>query len=169
MANSAAAIAIPDVPGNLVRTGIGLYGQPPSQSVAEQLALEPVMTLIGHVKAVRRLKSGMGFPSPLYWKASYDGWGAEINLGYGDCYPRSFVNKAKVLFREKKRSLVGTMSKDTSYVFTGSDKPEIGEEVVFWGKQEDKKLYLYELSGLIEALPYELPTWLSGKLPRVFV
>ena len=168
LANSAAAIAIPEVPGNLVRTGIALYGQPPSQTVANLLPLEPVMTLIGHVQAVRRLKRGQGFPSPLFWQAPYDGWGAEVALGFRVQYPRSFVGRASVLFREKRKPLVGVMSKDSSYIFTGSDKPEIGEEVVYWGKQGSETLFLYELSPLIEALPYELPTWLSSKIPRSF-
>jgi alanine racemase len=169
LANSAAAMAIPDVPGNIVRTGIALYGQPPSKTVADTVSLDPVMTLIGHVRTVRRLKRGQGFPSPLYWQAPYDGWGAEVNLGFQTQYPRSFVGHAPVLFREKRKPLVGVMSRDTSYVFTGSEKPDVGEEIVFWGRQGKSVLYLYELSPLIEALPYELPTWLSAKTPRIFL
>jgi len=30
-------------------------------------------------------------------------------------------------------------------------------------------LFLFELAPLIGALPYELPTWLSPRLPRVFL
>jgi alanine racemase len=166
LANSAAALAIPDVPGNLVRTGIALYGQPPSRAVADLIPLEPVMTIVGHVRASRRLRRGQGFPTPHFWQAPYDGWGAEVALGFGAQYPRSLVGKAKVLFRGKHRPLVGVMNRDTSYVFTGSDQPEIGEEVVFWGRQGNETLYLHELAPLIDALPYELPTWLSNKIPR---
>jgi alanine racemase len=61
------------------------------------------------------------------------------------------------------------MARDTSYIFTGRERPEVGEEVVFWGKQGNETLYLYEVAAPIEALPYELPTWLSPELPRVFV
>jgi hypothetical protein len=60
------------------------------------------------------------------------------------------------------------MSRDSSYLFTGSTKPTEGEEVVFWGRQKDETLYLFELAPLIGALPYELPTWLDVNLPRVF-
>jgi alanine racemase len=169
IANSAAAIAIPDVPGNLVRTGIALYGQPPSPQVHALLPLDPVMTLVGHVKTVRRIRRGHGFPSPHFWTAPSDGWGAEIALGYKISYARTLAGKASVLFREKRRPLVGLISSDTSYIFTGSDRPEVGEEVVFWGKQDGETLFLFEIAPLIGALPYELPTWLSPKLPRLFV
>jgi len=169
LANSAAAIAIRDVPGNLVRTGIALYGQPPSAEVHKLLPLDPVMTLAGHVKAVRRIKRGHGFPSPHFWISPSDGWGAEVALGHKISYARSLAGKAGVLFRGRRRPVVGLITPDTSYVFTGSDRPEIGEDVVFWGKQEGATLFLFEIAPLIGALPYELPTWLSSKLPRLFV
>jgi alanine racemase len=168
LANSAAAMAIPDVPGNLVRTGIALYGQPPSPEVRALLPLEPVMTLVGHVTKVRRLRRGHGFPSAHFWTAPMDGWGAEVNLGFGVSYPRSLAGKAHVLLNGRRCPLVGVIARDTSYVFT-REKPEIGDEVVFWGRQGDETLYLYEVASLINALPYELPTWLSPRLPRVFV
>jgi alanine racemase len=169
VANSAAAVAIPDVPGNLVRSGIALYGQPPSAEVHGLLPLDPVMTLIGRVRAVQRVRRGHGFPNAHFWIAPADGWGAEVGLGFGSSYPRSLVGKASVLFRGRRRPLVGIMSRDGCYVFAGPDRPEPGEEVVFWGKQRRHTLYLFELAGLIGALPYELPTWLESDVPRSFL
>ena len=169
LANSAAAMAISDVPGNLIRTGIALYGQPPSPEVHALLPLDPVMTLVGKVRSVRRLKRGHGFPFPHFWTAPTDGWGAEVALGYEIDYPRSLAGKAEVLFRGKRRPLVGVVGKVASYVFTGADRPEVGEDVVFWGRQGGETLYLFELSCHIGALPYELPTWLSPRLKRVFL
>jgi len=168
LANSAAAIAIPDVPGNMVRTGIALYGQPTTKDVYELLPLEPVMTLAGRIRSVRRVRRGHGFPTPHFWKAPMDGWGAEVGLGHSCNYPRSLVGKADVLFHGKRIPLVGLMSRDSCFVFTEEDRPDIGEEVVFWGKQGDAVLYLYELAAHIGALPYELPTWLSSHCTRVF-
>lgn len=168
LANSAAAMAIPDVPGNLVRTGIALYGQPPSEAVHSLLALDPVMTLVGRVRSIRRIRRGHGLPTPHFWKSAVDGWGAEVAFGYSANYPRSAVGHVDVLFRGKRKPLVGVMSRDTSYIFTGLDKPEIGDEVVFWGKQGRETLHLFEIARLIDALPYELPTWLSSSISRTF-
>jgi alanine racemase len=118
---------------------------------------------------VQRLHTGHGFPTPHFWKAPADGWGVEVSFGFKVQYPRSLVGKASVLYRGKRRALVGVMSADTCYVFTGSDKAEIGEEVVFWGRQGNEAIYLYELAQLFGALPYELPTWLSASLPRDYL
>lgn len=169
LANSAAALALPEVPGTLVRTGIALYGQPPSPTVAGLLPLEPVMTLSAPILAVRRVKKGHGYPAQHFYRAPFDGWGVEIDLGYSAGYPRSIVGHAKVLFRGARYPLVGVMSRDRSYAFITGEKPEPGEEIVFWGKQKESSLYLYELSPLIDALPYELTTWLNPKVPREFV
>ncbi|MDD5088206.1 MAG: alanine racemase [bacterium] len=168
LANSAAAMAISDVPGNMVRTGIALYGQPPSSEVRDLLPLEPVMTLVGRIQRIQRVRRGHGFPHPHFWTAPTDGWGAEIALGHRVNYPRSLAGRAQVLFRGKRCPLVGIVGKDSSYIFTGAERPEVGEEVVFWGRQGDEVIYLYELASLIEALPYELTTWLSGNLTRIF-
>lgn len=169
LANSAAALALPEVPGDLVRTGIALYGQPPSPAAADVLPLEPVMTLSGTITGVRKVKRGHGFPSTHFWKAPYDGWGVEIDLGYATGYPRTMVNEASVLYHGKRVPLVGVMSKEESYAFITGEKPEIGEQIVFWGQQENERIFLYELSPLIDALPYELTTWLSGDVEREFV
>jgi len=168
LANSAAALALPEVPGNLVRTGIALYGQPPSPTVADLLPLEPVMTLVGNIESVKRIKRGHGFPSPHFWKAPYDGWGIEIDLGFSTGYPRTMVGHAKVLHHGQRVPLVGVMSREKSHAFTTGEKPHVGAEIVFWGRQKDETIYLYELSPLIDALPYELTTWLSPKVKREY-
>lgn len=168
LANSAAALALPEVPGDLVRTGIALYGQPPSPTVADMLPLKSVMTLCGNIVNVKRIKRGHGFPSPHFWKAPYDGWGIEIDLGFETGYPRTMVGEASVLYRGKRVPLVGVMSRTNSYAFVTGEKPEIGEEVVYWGKQGDETIFLYELAPFIDALPYELTTWLNPKVPRSY-
>jgi alanine racemase len=176
LANSAAAMAIPNVPGNLVRTGIALYGQPPSRDVRDMLSLEPVMALIGRVTKVRRLRRGHGFPSHHFWIAPVDGWGAEVNLGYAHGYPRSAICSAarlcalrpEVLLHGQRCPLVGVIAHDKTYVFS-REKPDIGDEVVFWGRQGQSVMHLYEIAAHIQALPYELPTWLSQRVARLFL
>jgi len=168
LANSAAALAMPEVPGDLVRTGIALYGQPPSAEVAKLHSFEPVMSLTGHVRSIRRLRRGFGYPAGMLWKAPREGWGAEIDLGYSAGFPRSLAGRCSVLWRGNRVPLVGAVGGEASYVFTGSEPATIGEEVVFWGRQGSETIYLYELADLIGCLPYELTTWLAPDLERSF-
>lgn len=169
LANSAAALALPDIPGNLVRSGIALYGQPPSPEVAQLLPLKPVMTLAGSIVSTRRLIKGQGYPANLFFKAPVNGWGAEINLGYSTGYPSSIAGHAPVLWRGRRVRLLSAMSDRSSFVFITKERPEIGDEIIFWGKQNNNTLFLHELAPLIDCLPYELPTWLSPKLQRQYL
>lgn len=168
LANSAAAIVFPQVPGNLVRTGIALYGQPPSREVAGLLPLEPVMNLKAPILEVRRARRGRGVPHPLMAAAPRDGWAVRIPLGTGHGYPGSLAKHGIFLFRGRRHHLHGTVLREQSWFFIAGPKPQIGEEIVLWGRQGTEILWLYELAEKIDALPYELPTWLSVKIPRLF-
>jgi alanine racemase len=169
LANSAAAIAFPEVPGNLVRTGIALYGQPPSREVANMLPLEPVMTLKAPSLEVHRARHGRGVPNCLIATAPVDGWAVRIPIGTHEGYPASLVRKGFFLFRGKRKPLIGTILREQSWLFVAGSRPDVGEEIVLWGKQNGEVLWLYELAEKIDALPYELPTWLSSSVPRIFV
>lgn len=169
LANSAAALALPDIPGNLVRSGIALYGQPPSREAAQLLPLKPVMTLAGSIVSTTRLIKGQGYPSSLFFKAPVNGWGAEVNLGCSTGYPSSMGGQAPVLWRGRRVKLIRAISDENSFIFVTKERPEVGEEVVFWGRQGDETLFLHELSPLIKCLPYELPTWLSPQLSRQYL
>ncbi len=169
LANSAAAIVYSDVPGNLVRAGIALYGQPPSRETAELLALEPVMTLKAPIVEVRRARRGRGVPHPLIATAPVDGWAARIPLGNRHGYPSTLAYRGCFLFGGRALRLHGAVLRDESWLFVPGRKPEVGEEIILWGRQGSQTLWLYELAEKIDVLPYELPTWLSAEVPRHFV
>ena len=169
LANSAAALALQDVPGNLVRSGIALYGQPPSREVSKLLPLKPVMTLAGSIVSTTCLIKGQGYPHNLFFKAPTKGWGAEVNLGYSTGYPSSMAGHAPVLYRGRRVKLIGAIANNRSYIFVTGERPKVGEQVVFWGSQAGETLFLHELSPIIDCLPYELPTWLSSSLPRQYI
>jgi alanine racemase len=72
------------------------------------------------------------------------------------------------LFRGRRHHFYGTILREHSWLFVTGPKPRIGEEIVLWGRQGAETLWLYELADKIDALPYELTTWLSVKVPRLF-
>lgn len=169
LANSAAAIVYSDVPGNLVRAGIALYGQPPSRETSELLALQPVMTLKAPIMEVRRARRGRGVPHPLIATAPVDGWAVRIPLGHRHGYPSTLAFRGCFLYGGRMLRLWGVVLRDESWLFVPGRKPEVGEEIVLWGRQGSQILWLYELAEKIDVLPYELPTWLSAEVPRHFV
>jgi alanine racemase len=169
LANSAAAMVYSDVPGNLVRAGIALYGQPPSRETAKFMALEPVMTLKAPIVEVRRARRGRGVPHPLIATAPLDGWAVRIPLGNRHGYPSMLAHRGCFVFDGHRLRLHGAVLRDESWLFVPGRKPEVDEEIILWGRQGSQTLWLYELAEKIDVLPYELPTWLSAEVPRQFV
>jgi alanine racemase len=169
LANSAAAMVYSDMPGNLVRAGIALYGQPPSRETAQLLKLEPVMTLKAPIVEVRRARRGRGVPHPLIATAPLDGWAVRIPLGNRHGYPSTLAHRGCFLFDGHRLQLHGVVLRDESWLFVAGPRPEVGEEIILWGRQGTQVLWLYELAEKIDVLPYELPTWLSAEVPRHFV
>ena len=127
------------------------------------------MTLKAPIVEVRRARRGRGVPHPLIATAPTDGWAVRVPLGNRHGYPSTLIRRGSFLFHGQLYRFFGGVLSDCSWLFIPGRKPKLGEEIVFWGRQGDQILWLYELAEKIDVLPYELPTWLSEKVPRIFV
>lgn len=57
--NSAGIVEIPEANMDMVRAGITLYGMWPSEEVAHNISLHPVMSLKSHIAFVKTLEKGV--------------------------------------------------------------------------------------------------------------
>lgn len=168
IANSAGAIRFPDAHYNLIRPGIGLYGQHAAAYLQREFPLQAAHALKSEIVYVKGVRAGDGVSYNLKWTAPENVWVATVPVGYGDGYPRLLSNKAHVLIDGKRYPIVGSVCMDQFMVNLGRDKQEIGSEVVLWGKQGDEEITLWELCEAGGFMPYELPIYLTGRVPRVF-
>jgi len=169
LANSAGTIRFDDARMDMIRPGIGLYGQHASASLQNVFPLLPAHQLVSEIVYVKGVRKGEGVSYNLKWTAPENVWVATVPVGYGDGYPRQFSNKAHVLIRGKRYPIVGTVCMDQFMVNLGHDRHDIGEEVVLWGKQGSEEITLWELCEAGGFIPYELPIYLTGRVPRLFV
>jgi alanine racemase len=117
---------------------------------------------------MKRVRKGEGVSYNLLWTALEDVWIATVPVGYGDGYPRHFSG-APVLIGGQRYPIVGAVCMDQMMVNLGQDRYRVGEPVVLWGKQGNAEIALWELCQLGGYIPYELPIYLTGRVPRVFV
>lgn len=169
LANSAGAINFPDARLDLIRPGLGLYGQHAASDLQTKFPLVASHSLVSEIVYVKGVRKGEGVSYNLRWTAPENVWVATIPVGYGDGYPRALSNRASVLIGSKRYPIVGTVCMDQFMVNLGHDKHAVGEEVVLWGKQGDEEISLWELCGAGGYVPYELPIYLTGRVPRLFV
>jgi alanine racemase len=166
LANSAGAIRFSQSHWDMIRPGIGLYGQHASPELQKLLPLEPALSLVSEIVYMKRVRQGEGVSYGLKWRAPEDVWVATVPVGYGDGYPRHFSG-SPVLIGGQRYPVVGAVCMDQLMVNLGQDRARVGAEVVLWGRQGGEHITLWELGGPHGFIPYELPIYLTGRVPRV--
>ena len=166
--NSAGAINFPHAHLDMIRPGLGLFGQHAAPNLQQKFPLEPALSLVSEIVYTKRVRAGEGVSYNLKWTAPEDVWIATVPVGYGDGYPRHF-SSAPVLIGGQRYPIVGAVCMDQLMVNLGQDRYRVGEPVVMWGKQGSEEITLWELCERGGYIPYELPIYLTGRVPRVFI
>ena len=86
----------------------------------------------------------------------------------GDGYRRD-IQTGKVLIRGKAFPIAGAICMDQLMTDIGKSEAYVGEEAVLIGKQGNEDITLWELARSSGAIPYEILTGFSHRLPRVYL
>lgn len=134
--NSAAIFNWPELHFDYVRPGIMLYGASPftDRSVTE-LNLRPVMQFNAAILAINHIKAGEQIGYGSRFTAVKDMTIAVISIGYGDGYPRTFIQDNFVAIHGKLIPVVGRVSMDmmTIDISNIANEITIGTPVELWG------------------------------------
>jgi len=154
IANSAAIFLGNPFHQDWVRPGIMLYGANPfPQGTAEDLGLQPVMTLSTRLIAVNTRRKGdvIGYGST--WSCPEDMSLGVAAIGYGDGYPRHAVSGTPVLVNGTRAQIVGRVSMDMICIdLRDCADARIGDPVVLWGEG----LPVDEVAQCANTISYEL-------------
>ena len=162
------------------RPGIGLYGVKPkiflknkkAEERYQKLSLSPVSCLKAQIVAVRHISKGTGVSYGGVWKASRPSQIATVSLGYGDGFFRGLHLAREVLFRGKKRAIVGAVCMDFFMIDVtdcGKEKSvELGEEVIIFGQSRKLYLSVQDQAEVLNTIPYELFSRLGPRVKRVY-
>ena len=163
LANSAALLRFPEALGDWVRPGIMLYGCSPfADRTAEQLGLQPAMTLASELIATQHLQAGERVGYGFAYEAAGEMTIGVVACGYADGYPRHAPTGTPVLVNGKRTRVVGRVSMDMVCVDI-SDIPEayIGTPVTLWGEG----LPADEVAAAAGTVSYELLCALAPRVP----
>lgn len=133
------------------------------------IPIEPVSTLKSYITAVRKIDKGQGLSYEWSWKAQKFSQIAVISMGYADGFWRHLSNRACVLFRGVKVSVVGNVCMNFFMVdVTGFTEPQIGEEVVIYGKQGNQCLSISDVAENAGTVDCEIMTSMGITSERVY-
>jgi alanine racemase len=166
LANSAALLRFPEeARADWVRPGIMLYGCSPfTFRTAEDIGLQPAMTLAAEIVGVQHLQAGERVGYGMTYEAAQEMTIGVVACGYADGYPRHAPSGTPVLVAGQRTGTVGRVSMDLLCVDI-SDMPEayVGTPVTLWGEG----LPCDEVAQSAGTVSYELLCALAPRVPIV--
>lgn len=134
-ANSAAILAWPQSHHQWVRAGIMLYGSSPfANKSAQELNLQPVITLKTQLIAIRNINTGESVGYGGTWQAKRPTRLGVIAMGYGDGYPRHIQPNTPVIINRQRAVIVGRVSMDMMTIDITDIDTQLGDTVILWGE-----------------------------------
>ncbi|MEU0070974.1 alanine racemase [Streptomyces sp. NPDC006332] len=171
IANSPAALTLPESHFDLVRTGIAVYGLSPSPEVGgpADFGLRPVMTLSASVALVKRVPGGHGVSYGYHYLTPGETTLGLVPVGYADGIPRHASGTGPVLVDGKWRTVAGRVAMDQFVVDLGGDEPEAGTQAVLFGPGDRGEPTAEDWAQAAGTIGYEIVTRIGTRVPRVYV
>ena len=157
-----------NVPSNMVRMGIAIYGLYPD--LADKLIFKPdlkqVMGLKGRITNIHTMSKGSGISYGYTFTADKDIKVATIPIGYADGVPRVLSNKIYGELNGKKIKQIGNITMDQMMFDITDVEANEGDIITLL---DDKDLSIDNWAKIAGTINYELTCRLKVRLPRVYV
>ena len=163
-ANSAAILRIKELPGNMVRPGIMLYGYMPDNSIKSEVELKPACILKSKISFIKTVEEGTSISYGRKFMTERKSIIANVPIGYADGIRRILSNKGKVIVRGKIAPIVGTICMDSFMIdVTDISEVAIGDDVYIW---DNEKIKLEDIAKDCETINYEILSTISNRVMR---
>src|SRR6266567_5582195 len=165
IANTAAALTLPESRLDLVRFGGAVYGLSTLPGGAPGW-LRPAMTLRARLAQVKRVPAGTGVSYNHRYVTTAETTLGLLPLGYADGVPRSARGHALVFARGRRWPIAGTVCMDQFMIDFGDEPVLAGEEVILWGPGEHGEATAQEWGQRLGTISYDLVCGLGSRVPR---
>jgi alanine racemase len=158
VANSAAALRLPEARFDAARCGVALYGVSPFGADPREDGLEPVLRWESRLAQVKRLAAGESTGYGRRFVARQDSWIGIVPVGYADGFRRDMTG-TDVIIEGERRRVVGTVSMDAfavelpERVPTGTPVTLIGDGLLAEEHAAVADTINYEIVSKIDSRP----------------
>jgi alanine racemase len=160
VANSAAALRIPESYLDAARCGVALYGMSPFGEPPAVDGLEPVLRWESYVAQVRQLASGQSTGYGRVFVAAEPTWIGLVPVGYADGFRRDMTG-ARVHVEGRPCRVVGAVSMDAIAIELDRELP-VGTPVTLIGHG----VLIEDHARVADTLNYELSTRINSSPTR---
>lgn len=164
--NTAATFAY-EIPSNMVRVGISLYGLYPDlpKKLIYKPNLKQVMSLKGRITNIHTVYPNEGVSYSHTFTAYEPARIATIPIGYADGVDRKLSNQIYAKLNGEKIRQVGNITMDQMMFDIGDTEAKIGDVVTLLDEED---LSLDSWAKILGTINYELTCRLKVRLPRVY-
>ena len=167
IANTAAALTVPESRLDLVRFGGAIYGLSTLPGGAPSW-LRPAMTLRARLAMVKRVPAGTGVSYGHRYVTSRETTLGLVPLGYADGVPRGAAGLPLVSARGRRWPIAGTVCMDQFVVDFGDEPAAAGDEVVLFGPGDGGEPTAQEWGEALGTISYDIATGIGGRVPRTY-
>jgi alanine racemase len=167
IANTAAALTVPESRLDLVRFGGAVYGLSTLRGGAPPW-LRPAMTLSARLALVKRVPPGSGVSYGHRYITDRETTLGLVPLGYADGVPRGAAGLPLVSARGRRWPVAGTVCMDQFVVDFGDEPVAAGEEVVLFGPGDDGEATAQEWGEALGTISYDVVTGIGARVPRAY-
>lgn len=174
IANSAAALSLPESRYEMVRLGIAGYGIDPADGTLAADAgveLRPVMTLRAQLVLRKRVPAGTGVSYGYRWRAPEETELGLVPLGYADGIPRHGAGRIEMAVGGRRVPQRGSVCMDQVILDLGPGAEDrAGDEVVLFGdpSRDAAVPSVSDWANWCGTIGYEIVTRVGQRVPRVY-
>ena len=152
---------------NTVRVGMLIYGISPSNEVKMKVDFKPVMSFCGPIVNIRSVGPGVQVSYGGVYQTKKSTNIGVIQTGFADGFPRPWYKDGFISYKGKHYNIAGRVCMDQFMVDFGDTKPNIGDEVLIFGKKDNDEIPIEFISEKIDSTPYVLLTAIQGRTKRI--
>jgi alanine racemase len=167
IANTAAALTLPQARFDLIRPGGAVYGLSTLPGGAPP-DFRPAMTLHTRLAQVKRVPPGTGVSYGHRHVTAAEAVLGLVPLGYADGVPRGAAGRALVHALGRRWAVAGTVCMDQFVIDFGREPVSVGDEVILFGPGDDGEPTAQEWADTLGTISYEIVTRIGNRVPRVY-
>jgi len=167
MANTAAALIVPEARLDLVRLGGAIYGLSTLPGGAPGW-LRPAMTLRARLAQVKCVPGGTGVSYGHRHVTQREATLGLVPLGYADGVPRGASGVVRVHARGRSWPVTGTVCMDQFVIDFGDEQVAAGEDVVLFGPGDGGEPTAQDWADALGTISYEIVTGIGSRVPRSY-
>lgn len=162
--NSSAIVQIKNLPGNMMRPGIMLYGYLPDESLTKKIKLEPCCVLKSKISFIKEVEKNTSISYGRTFITNRKSVIANVPIGYADGIRRQLSSNGNVIVHNKKAPIVGRICMD-SFMIDVTEIPdvEVGDEIYIW---DNKQITLEDIANQCNTINYEILSTISRRVIR---